>query len=385
MKKIDRRIIIVFILRVTIGLAYGLIRYLISLKEEPVKRAQPEVARYVEADTVIYRQRVSPVIAPGRSASMVQLDIVSEAAGKIILGQVPLKKGAEFSKGDLLFTIYPDEADLALKARKSQFLTLLINLIPDIRLDYPDFEKTFLAFYNEIQLDKPLPDLPAMDSPPLKNFLSSRSVLSEYFNIQRDELSLQRRSVYAPFNGTYAEVYFEAGAYVNTGGRVAHAIRTDELEIEVPLERFHSAFVKVNDPVMIETDHQSQTWPGKVIRKAKFVDPGTQSQSVFVRIASGTGSPLLAGEYLSARFNSQPVDSVMEIKRNAVFNSNEVFIIEEGHLQKRMIDIVKINEQTLLFRGLPEGTIVVNQPLINVMEGTPVAVLGAAKPQGARK
>ena len=88
---------------------------------------------------------------------------------------------------------------------------------------------------------------------------------------------------------------------------------------------------------------------------------------------------------MSARFNSQPVDSVMEIKRNAVFNSNEVFIIEEGHLQKRMIDIVKINEQTLLFRGLPEGTIVVNQPLINVMEGTPVAVLGAAKPQGARK
>ncbi len=71
----------------------------------------------------------------------------------------------------------------------------------------------------------------------LKIFLASRNVISEYYNIQRDELQLQRRTVRAPFNGTYKEVYMETGAYTNTGGRVARAIRTDELELEVPLKR----------------------------------------------------------------------------------------------------------------------------------------------------
>lgn len=381
MKKIDRRIVVAFILLFTIGLAFGLMKYLISLKEEPVKRPQPEVTRYVEADTVMYGEVHSPVVARGRAASTAHLDIVSEASGRIITAGIPLKVGSRFKQGDLLFTIYPDEADLALKARKSQFLTLLINLIPDIRLDYPEAEAEYLAFYSRIKLDQDLPDLPDFGHPALNNFLASRTVLSEYYNIKRDELSLKRRSIYAPFDGTYSAVYLEAGGYINTGGRVAHAIRTDELEIEIPLERFHSEFVQMNDPVTVLSPERQLSWKGQVIRKAQFVDPGTQSQSVFVRITHNGNNPVLTGEYLTAQFDLQPVQNVMEIKRNAVFNSNEVFLIVDGHLEKAEIEIVKVNEQTLLFRGIPEGSLVVNQPLINVMEGTPVAVLGSQPSQ----
>ena len=60
----------------------------------------------------------------------------------------------------------------------------------------------------------------------------------------------------------------------------------------------------------------------------------------------------------------------MEIPRNAVFNTNEVFVVQDGRLAKKFIDVVKLNDRTLIFKGIPEGDTVVVQQLINVSEGT---------------
>jgi hypothetical protein len=60
----------------------------------------------------------------------------------------------------------------------------------------------------------------------------------------------------------------------------------------------------------------------------------------------------------------------MEIPRNSVFNSNEVFVVRQGRLAKKSIDVIKVNESTLIFNGIPEGDTLVVQQLINVSEGT---------------
>jgi RND family efflux transporter MFP subunit len=195
-------------------------------------------------------------------------------------------------------------------------------------------------------------------------------VISEYYSIQRDELQLERRTVRAPFNGTYTEVYMELGAYTNTGGRVARAIQTDHLELEVPLQRADAAWVQIGDPVTITSEKRELEWKGKVIRKGQFVDENTQRQAVFVQIAYDQKQPLLAGEYLQARFPVRPIEGVMEIPRNAVFNSNEVFLVRSNRLIKQPINVIKENERTLIFNGLTEGDSVVVQQLINVSEGT---------------
>ena len=59
---------------------------------------------------------------------------------------------------------------------------------------------------------------------------------------------------------------------------------------------------------------------------------------------------------------------------NAVFNNNEVFIVEDGKLAKREINILKINETTLIFNGLDENTDIVVEPLINAVENTEVEI-----------
>ena len=380
MKRIDRRIVIVFTLIFVIGLAYGLMRFLIAQKEDPAMRPQLEARRSVRADTVKYTTIVSPVTAPGRVSSISEIDVVAEASGKIIPGNVPLKRGEVFTKGTMLFTIYPDEAALALQAEKSQFLNSLANLLPDIAIDFPQHGDLFNDFFNSIDLEKKLPPFPETKDEKLKIFLASRNILSEYYNIQKDELKLSRHTVRAPFDGTYDQVYMEAGAYTNTGGRVAHAIRTDLLELEVPLERFDADWVKIGDPVTIRSDREDFYWTGEVVRKSQFVDENTQSQIIFVRVKNHQRIPLLVGEYPIAEFPGHPVDRVMEVPRNVSFNTDEVFIIDNGRLLKKTIHIVKENETTLLFNGLEEGSVLVMQPLINVQEGTLVEIQGQATP-----
>lgn len=389
MKQIDRRIVIVAAFIFIVGLAFGIMRFLIAQKEDPRMRPAIEAKRYVKAEEVKYKTILSPVSAPGRVSSISEIDLIAEASGKILTTSIPLKKGSEFSKGDVLFTIYPDEAMLALKSKKSQFLNTLANLLPDIKIDHSEYEKQFRDFFNSIDINKKLPEFPEINNEKLKIFLSSRNILSDYYGILKDELQLSRHSVTALFNGTYSDVYLEAGAYANTGSKVAHAIRTDLLEIEIPLERFDAEWVKIGDEVSLISDTRTNVWKAKVVRKSQFVDPNTQSQAIYLRFENGHGKSLLVGEYLKAIFPGHPIENAMEVPRNIVFNTNELFVITDDRIHKKQINIIKVNEKTLIFNGLKEGEVIVMQPLINVLEGTPVEIQGKNndphKSQGAEK
>lgn len=370
MRRIDRRIVIVVSALFIVLLAYGIMRFLAAQKPAPPVRQSVEARRFVRIELVEYADIPAAIVEPGRLTSVAEVDIVSEASGKIESGHIPLKKGSGFTKGDILFVVYPDEAILTLKARKSQYQNTLASILPDLAIDYPDYEEGYRKFFSSISVDEPLPPLPEINNDQLKIFLASRNVISEYYNIQRDELQLQRRTVTAPFDGTYLEVYMEVGAYTNAGGRVAKAIRTDQLELEVPLRRSDAAWVKIGDPVSVRSRDGSVHWNGHVIRKSRFVDEDTQQQAIFVRLDDGGSQALMAGEYLVATFPVRPIENVMEIPRNAVFNFDEVFLVRSGRLAKATINIVKENERTLFFNGLNEGDTLVVQQLINVSEGT---------------
>ena len=378
-------IFIVVALIILLGGSAALSMLFVSMKPEPPRRPDTELVRYVKADTVKYSDVVSPLAREGRVVSGNEVMLVAEAAGKIEPGNVSLRKGASFKRGDLIATIYKDEMELALKARKSRFLTTITTLLPDIKVDYEESYDDFRKFFAEIEIDKPLPELPETENEQLKIFLASRNILSDYYGIQQDEKRLGRHSLYAPFNGSFTQVNFEAGAYVNTGSQIARMIRTDVLEVEVPVENEQSQWIKIGDRVQVYSQDRSVVRTGEVVRKSDFIDPSTQSRSIFVRVSTRAGDELFPGEYKMVRFPGQVIPQAMELPRNAVFNSNEVFTVVDGKLNKREINIIKWNEESLIFNGLEEGAIVVAEPLINVKENSPVGISGQQGQQNQSK
>ncbi len=356
-------------------ISYYSMNFLGSMKPISKKKIIKINKRYVQTEKVKYQNIKSKIFASGRLSSKEEIDIISQVpADKILKGDIPFKKGETFKKGTLLLKINNQEKILVLKSQKSKFLNSLANILPDLKVDYPESFKKWEKFFYEINILKKMPKMPEVHSKQEKIFFGIRNILSDYYAIEREEIILERYNIYAPFNGTFTDVFFKVGSVANMGSRLANIIRTNKLELEVPLDITNANFVKIGNFVKIENEKGTKFWKGKIIRKSNFVDEQTQAISIFISLNSNAKNKLYKGMYLKAVFENIDIKNTMEIPRNAVFNTNEVFIVKNGILEKKEIKIEKINEKTLLFSGISENTNLVVQALINVSEGTEVRI-----------
>jgi hypothetical protein len=153
---------------------------------------------------------IKPIVAAGfgKVISSSMINISSEVQGAIN-ANISLKKGTKFKKGQLLLSINNQDVKMALQARKSGYLTLLTSILPDLKLDYNENFDAWLKFFSSFEVDKPLPPLPETKSFKEKNFVISRNVYSEYYNILSDQERLKKYSIYAPFNGSVLDQFLE--------------------------------------------------------------------------------------------------------------------------------------------------------------------------------
>jgi len=369
-KKSKKTLLFIALLIIT---SFLLMTFLGTFKKEPQKKPKKVVKRFVKVSEVEYGDISSEIEEYGRVISLEKVDILSEVRGKIESGNVPLKKGQRFRKGDVLLKIYDKEAKLALKAKKSRFLNLIANLLADFKIDFPERFDRWKEFFDSISIDKILPDMPETKSKNEKIFLASRNILSEFYSIKMDEVVLRKYTIYAPFTGSYTSVMMEVGSIANQGAPIAKAIRTDRMEIEVPIDSKGVKWVKLGDSVDIEIDKGRGVFlKGKVVRVSPFIDQGTHSVAVFIGFENKTSGPLFSGDYLKVIFSGITISNGMKIARNAVFNNNEVFLVRDNKLLKTEINILKLDAKIIIFNGLEAGELLVTEPLINARDGSPV-------------
>jgi len=346
-----------------------------SMKPKEEKKEKKEAKRYVNTLSIKYSEIKSEFKQTGRVASKSTIDLSTEVRGKIIAGQVALKKGQSFKKGQLLLKVYNQEAKLNLQSRKSRFLNSLANILPDLKTDFSESYNTWLNFFKQVDIQKSLPKLPDTQTNKEKIFLASRNILADYYTIRSLEITLSKYYLYAPFNGSYTNVFAEVGAIANPGGKIASMIRTDKLELEIPIETTNIKFIKKGQTVDIISSNDNVKFKGKIIRISDFIDPKTQSVSVFIDISAKKNSRVYQGEYMTAIFSNITLKDAVEVPRDAVFNQNEVFVVIDGKLKKQTVNVIKMNDETVIINGLNEGTKLVKEALINAVENMEVSIL----------
>lgn len=372
---IRKSLISIIVVVVVIMLAIIISQYLIDTKSIPETKEKQELTIYVKAIPVEYSTNLSGIEATGRLASQHEVDLSAEVSGLLLKGNINLKEGRRFKEGDLLVRIFDEDAKNGLKASKSRFLNSIAGILPDMKIDFPESYEKWARFFDEIDITKPLPQFPETDSEKEKVFLASRNILNDYYTILSSEIRLSKYKIYAPFDGTYTNVMMEVGSVVNPGSRIATMIKTDKLELEVPVKIDDIYWVEVDDEVVAKTSDGLRNWNGVVTRKSNYLDPETQSIIVYVSLNSSDENPLYQGQYLRADFQDKKVENSMEIPRNAIFNKSWVYTVVDGKLKAQKIEILKTNQTTALFSGLDPGTIVVTEPLVNAQEGEKAEIL----------
>jgi RND family efflux transporter MFP subunit len=324
----------------------------------------------VKANTAKNTDYNSNVKYRGRISSYENISLSAEVSGKIIQGEVPFKTGQSFKKNDLLIQIYNEDIKTALMSGKSNFLRTISAILPDMNIDFPNEYAKWKTFFSQVKVDQNLPNLPETKTEQEQIFLASQGVLSEYYSLCQQEINLKKYTIYAPFDGSFKKVSREIGSVASMGAELASIIRTDKLEIIVPVLPEDAKWIKTGNQVKLIGSESTKT--GKVSRIANFVDASTQSINVYINYYPNGENAFITGEFIDVQFNIAKKITGIKIPREALLDNNQVYIIQSQLLTLRSIKIERMLDDHIIISGIKDGETIVMESLANITEGTKV-------------
>jgi len=356
-----------------LALAVGLTSFFMKNQEEPRRSMKNENLLSVKVDTVSTRKLHPSVEYEGRISSYETVALAAEVTGRIMKGEGPFKEGESFQKGDLLVKIYKEDAQAAMTSGKSNFLRTLSSILPDLKVDFPDEYKKWKHYFNKIDVHQELPELPKIDSEKEQVFMASQGVLPEYYNLHQQEIRLKKYNLYAPFDGAFQRVNKQVGAIASPGAALATIVRTDKLEVIVPVPPEDARWISPGDKVKL-TGNKGIARNGNVTRVADFLDPSTQSVNIYVKYIPSGPRSFKVGEFVKANFKISRIVSGFMIPREAVMDNEEVYTVKDNRLRKRSVKVIRKLQDNAVISGLENGTLIVSESLVDVSEGQKVEI-----------
>ncbi|MFI3263620.1 MAG: efflux RND transporter periplasmic adaptor subunit [Rikenellaceae bacterium] len=347
--------------------------YLVETKPTTPKSDLRKVTTSVHTDVADYKDHVVAIQYPGRVAAREIVSVTPEVGGKILPGDVSLKTGVRFRKGDTIVKIYSEDAKASLAADKSVFLNTVATALPDIKVDLPEEFDKWMNFFSNISLDKNLPELPKINTDKEKIYISTKNILSSYYNIIQSEIVLSRYEIKAPFNGVFTSVNREVGSIASSSVEIAGIMSTDVLEMTVGVFLSDAQNLRVGTEVTIVAK-SGKEHVGKINRIASFVDPTTQRVNVYV-VFSEPSLEIVEGQMLMVVMPSKDIEETVEVYRSAVMGDSMMYVVKDDVLVPQNIEVVLSNSDKSYVKGLQEGERFVNESLVSPYAGMEVYML----------
>lgn len=367
-----KRILTVSVIIVLIAGALTTYNALVASKPIPQKKTMIKNTVGVKSQIVSYTDVEAPITYPGRVASREVVKLGAEVTGRIMAGDIPLKAGQTFRKGQVLIRIFSEDVNASLMAQKSSFLNRLALALPDIRIDYPTEYEKWNQFFRALNLEEPLPQLPVINTDKEKVFLAAKNLLSDYYSLVQQEIKLTKYVIRAPFNGTFTDVKKEVGAIASPGGELGTIISTQQMEIVVPVIPADVQWIKTGTNVVIHSG-EAEKIKGNVTRRARYVDPTTQSVNIYVSVQSPEA--ILNGQFLNVEFPAGKLKHVVELPREALVNGSQVYQVKEAKIYPLKVTVVRQNDDVVYLTDLPENTRIVTESMMNAYPGMEVNLL----------
>lgn len=363
-----RKIISVIISLATVALAILVSASMIRNKPEPKRDMNKQDVLFVKTQEAQKTEIHPEARYRGRVSSMGNINLSAEVSGRILAGDLPLKEGQSFKKGDLLLRIFKEDMQAALQSLRSSYLQLVSSALPDIKIDYPEEYEKWTAFFSSIDINARMPELPPINTEKEKVFVASKNILTQYYSIRQQEVNFSKYELYAPFDGSYKNVNAEVGSVASMNMQIASLIRTDVMEVIVPVLPEELDWIKVGSQVLLEKNN-GQKLNGRIVRIADFIDQTSRSVNVYITVNNKRGAALLEGEYVEAFFTGSESVAGMFIPREAFISDTEIFVIEDGKLLALEVKIIDRQADYYVISGFEEGQLLVVESLVDVKPG----------------
>lgn len=288
----------------------------------------------------------------GRVRAENRLELFPEVQGRVIAGSKPFREGVRFEKGEAILQLDPEEARLQLNASRSGFQTLAASLLPDIKLDYPAEMERYEDWYNRLNPEQTVPDIPKFDNSQLRRFLTSRGILDNFYQIKSAEHRLEKFTIRAPFSGTLAMARVEPGQSVGPQSHLGTLVDPGSYLLTATIPQSLLSDISPGDEVEL-TDHQKRNfWMGVVSRINPTVDLRSQSVEIYLEVG---GNGIYEGMFLEGVLEAGEPIQIAEIPKSALLRNGFVYVIEDGVTSQKPIEVINIGHDTAWVTGLMEN------------------------------
>ncbi len=362
---------------VLLVVGYLIMQVLLSFKEDKPKRSSQVRPRVVATQLVILGEVPAKLTTFGSLASSQPVTLISEVSGTIQAGDIPFQSSQSFKKGDLLLRIDDRQIKLELNSTKSDLLTALASLMPEIKVSSPAIFQTWQKYFDSINFKDPISELPFTDDQRLKALLARYNVFKLYFAVQNLEIRAAKHYFYAPFNGSVISTQLREGSTAAPGTRLGELINLDKLEVEIQVPAQDVGWIAVDSPVKLYSDDYGNDWDGHIDRIGNIIDERSQSVSAFIKLDATQAAMPLAGIFLRADIEAQTIPNAMKVGRRAVYEQSYVFIVDGGEFERREVKIAfDEGDYYIINQGLTPGDTLVTELLQGVSAGMPAQARG---------
>ncbi len=348
--------------------AFYIAKSLIDSNQRP-RQEVPQVIKTVYTQSVINGEVPIMVNANGNLIASRKMELYSEVQGIMLETNKPFKPGQSFKKGDVLLRLDSREFYTSLLSQRSALYDRIAAMMPDLKLDYPEAFERWNAYLKGFDLNKNIKNLPKSITDKDRFFVTSRQIITTYYNVKNLEERYEKHVIRAPFDGVLTASLVNAGTLIRTGQMLGEFISLERFELEVAVNADYLDVMKVGRQVKLIDLNNKKEWIGTVKRVNGRIDQETQTINVYLGVS---GKGLIEGMYLEAKIEAIPQSNAIEIPRSLMLNEKEIFIVENEKLVVKEIMPVHYTDNTVIIKGLENGTNMISRPVAGGYAGMPV-------------
>ncbi len=383
MKKYIKMIVPVGIISLLLGMAM-IIKS--NPPEQPQRFAPVERAMVVTAMPLQSQSYAIQLQSYGSVQPRTQTTLTAQVSGQIVYVNPNVRDGGFFNKGDVLVSI--DPRDYAANVRIAEAgLMDAHQALADVTARSEQAREDWKNLGNKGEPPALVLRVPQLEA-------ARAGVISAEASLQKAKLALERTNIVAPFAGRVLRKNADIGQVVSNNSEIAAIYATDSVEVRLPIRNSDLEYINLPE-IYRDIDASSMgvdarivsdlmgraVWDATLVRTEGAIDQSARQLHVIAQIndpfsSSGGGRPQLKiGQYVTAMLKGHTLQDVLVIPNSAIYQGSYVYIVEDGFLQRRNIEIAWQNDHdAIIEEGLVNGEILVTTPLGQVTSGVRVTV-----------
>ncbi|WP_432666215.1 efflux RND transporter periplasmic adaptor subunit [Wukongibacter baidiensis] len=289
------------------------------------------------------------------------------------LGSVFVEKGDKIKKGDRLAQLDMQDLNFQLSAAKSTLDTAQLNIkkAGDALSYDKDLFNKMDNLYKEGSISKD-----QYDQIKLKMDTSSTTynqAKSQYDAAKTDydhKMSLVKdATIYASQDGSIVEIPFEVGELV-PGGNPAVIVRSVSQIVNAGIAQRDLKKIELGTEATVDVDGEKAI--GVITNIAEAPDEATRTYNAEVTVADKS---FRLGSIAKLEFNIGKESGVW-VPISAIMSDGEdyVYVVEEDRAFKRIVELEKLYEDTVMVKGISPGELLVVSGMKNLNDGSKINI-----------